>query len=401
MSTPDKVEATIQEVFRQGYNSYQKSHPLPSHVRKAVHFQLLCRTPHLGGHSQYCPDGHYQRSHYNSCKHRMCPQCASIQIERWLQKRAARLLNCDYYHLIFTISHDFNNIWLLNVREMANILFRCSRGTIFRLLKDGKYLGAVPGITGSLHTWSQTQLLHPHGHFLVTGGGLTDTEEWKNSSNGFLLPIKLAMKVFRTLFRWSVRKAVRAGKLTLPDDMDGSAFRKLLRETGCIKWNVYIKKKYSHGVGVVKYLARYIRGGPISNKRILSIEDGFVTFSYADSRDKEETRRGKRKNMRLPIDQFIQRYLLHVPPPRIQVVRHYGLHAGSKKDELNSCRALLGQPPVEEPELLDWQTYCSQRGYDHPELCPVCGKRLLCTSSIEYRANYPPIELLLKNTIWN
>jgi hypothetical protein len=67
-----------------------------------------CRTAALGGYIQACPDGHVSRVWYNSCRHRSCPQCASLQTERWLALQRARLLACDHYHGIFTLPHDLN-----------------------------------------------------------------------------------------------------------------------------------------------------------------------------------------------------------------------------------------------------------------------------------------------------
>ncbi|MBM3225868.1 MAG: hypothetical protein FJZ47_19020, partial [Candidatus Tectomicrobia bacterium] len=48
------------------------------------------------------------------CRHRSCPQCAFIQTERWLAVQRARLLTCDHYHVIFTLPHDLNPLWLGN-----------------------------------------------------------------------------------------------------------------------------------------------------------------------------------------------------------------------------------------------------------------------------------------------
>ncbi len=179
------------------------------------------------------------------------------------------------------------------------------------------------------------------------------------------------------------------GKIELPKGMTKWDFRKLLKKTKRIKWNVHVRERYEHGSGVIKYIARYIRGGSISNSRILFIKDGFVTFSYWDYRKE------KKETMRLSLKEFIQRYLLHVPWPHSQRVRYYGLHSSSKKKDLDICREQLGQPPVEEPEALDWKDYCKKLGHEIIEYCPVCGQRLLCATKIEQRANYPPLKLLL------
>jgi len=72
-------------------------------------------------------------------------------------------------------------------------------------------------------------------------------------------------------------------------------------------------------------------------------------------------------------------FLKHVPKPNAVLVRSYGLYCQNKKDELEKCRAFLGQQPVEEPQTLDWQD-CFKDSNDHPELCPICGKRLVMTT---------------------
>jgi Transposase zinc-binding domain len=92
----------------------------------------------LGGHVQRCPDGHFQRLWYNSCKHRMCPQCAWLQVERWLRRQRARLLACDHYHLIFTMPAELHGLWLANVTAMTPLLFATVRETLGELLGDAK-----------------------------------------------------------------------------------------------------------------------------------------------------------------------------------------------------------------------------------------------------------------------
>jgi hypothetical protein len=44
---------------------------------------------------------------------------------------------------------------------------------------------------------------------------------------------------------------------------------------------------------------------------------------------------------------------------------------------------------MEVPVYLDWQTVCAQRGEAHPERCPICGQRLVCTGVIP-RGGAPP-----------
>ena len=122
-----------------------RRHALPAHVRRAARAIMQCRTAALGGHVQACPDGHVARIWYNSCRHRSCPQCAYLQTERWLALQRARLLACDHYHVIFTLPHDLNPLWLANVPVMTTLLFQAVRDTLGTLLADPKYLGRAAG----------------------------------------------------------------------------------------------------------------------------------------------------------------------------------------------------------------------------------------------------------------
>jgi hypothetical protein len=153
----------LQQLLDTHYPEFERTHPLPEHVRDAVHALRSCRTAALGGHVQACPDGHVERVWYNSCRHRFCPQCTQLQITQWLERQRARLLACDHYHVIFTIPRDLNALWLANVRELATRLFHAAWDTLSALLGDPKYLGATPGMIAALHTWGQTLVLHPHG----------------------------------------------------------------------------------------------------------------------------------------------------------------------------------------------------------------------------------------------
>jgi hypothetical protein len=109
-------------------------------------------------------------------------------------------------------------------------------------------------------------------------------------------------------------------------------------------WVVYAKKPFSNPEYVLDYLGRYTHRVAISNNRIISIEEGKVSFSYRDRK-----RENKLKRMTLSAEEFIRRFLLHVLPDSFVRIRHYGILANrTKKEELGCCRRLLGdegEPP--------------------------------------------------------
>jgi hypothetical protein len=177
--------------------------------------------------------------------------------------------------VIFTLPHDLNPLWLANVPVMTALLFQAARDTLVELLADDKYLGAQQGIIAALHTWSQTLVLPPHLHCLVTGGGLTPDGQWQAVRNGFLLPVRVVMAVFRGKMLSALRRACERDELVLPEAMRPQQFLNQLNRLGHprkTRWHVCIMERYAHGAGVVTYLARYLRGGPLKNARLVACD---------------------------------------------------------------------------------------------------------------------------------
>ncbi|MCP4132849.1 MAG: transposase, partial [bacterium] len=332
---------------------------------------------------QGCPDGHFQRNWYNSCKHRICPQCAWLQITRWLEKKKEQILGCDHFHMIFTIPHDLNFFWYINPKLMSDLLFKGVKETLEDFFKDPRHLGATPGIIASLHTWTQTLIRHPHIHCLITGGGLGADNIWRKPANrdGFLLPSKAVMKKFRGKMLALIDAKVKSGELPLPKTMSIQQWTNLKNKLGRkVKWNVRIQNRYKHGNGVLTYLARYIRGGPISNNRILKIENKTVLFRYRVNG--AEGKKNSTDTIKLPIDEFINRFMQHVPEKGHRVVRAWGLYSPTKKKELDCCRKIFGQLPAEDAEFLSWQDAFSLHNIEEPAHCPQCGKKLMILADI-------------------
>src|SRR5207247_7213530 len=103
-------------------------------------------------------------------------------------------------------------------------------------------------------------------------------------------------------------------------------------------WVVYAKKPFGSPQTVLDYLGRYTHRVALSNNRILALENGQVTFSYRDRRDKDRL-----KSMALDAEEFTRRFLLHVLPDGFMRIRHFGFLANrTKKHALSQCRKLLG-----------------------------------------------------------
>jgi hypothetical protein len=203
--------------------------------------------------------------------------------------------------------------------------------------------------------------------------------------NGYLLPVRVVRLIFRGKFLDGVGKALERGQLFLPQEMTEQKLKNVLNQLGRKKWNVCIRERYRHGSGVITYLARYVRGGPMSNQKLLCGDEVGVTFCYRDHRD------GKVKPMTLTGEQFIGRALWHVPEKGMAVVRHYGLYGRCGQKLREKCRAQLGQRPEEKPVTLDLAGYWEKSGHPEKLCCPVCGERMICVGRFP-RGGSPPHE---------
>ena len=377
---------TVQSILYHSFPTYGQTHRLPPGAHHAVQAMAACRTAALGGHCQRCPDGHVARVWYNSCKQRSCPQCAALQQERWLQKTQTRLLACPHYHTIFTIPHQLHALWLGNTDRLPGLLFSSVRDTLLTLLKDDRYLGATPGLMMTLHTWGRTLSLHPHIHCLVTAGGSTAQGTWKTTRPDYLLPVRVVKALFRGKLLAMIRSVLSVGTLRLPEGISRVQLQTLLNRLGRVEWNVRIQGRYAHGQGVLTYLARYVRGGPLRNSQLLQADKKHVTFRYTDHRD------GRTKPMTLPNAHFIQRLLWHVPEPGQHRIRYGGLYAGASRGRLDHARQSLGQAPVPSVKPMAWTDYMEHIGQPHQGRCPVCNQRLIHADFFPAGGIPPPIK---------
>ena len=234
-----------------------------------------------------------------------CPE----PVEGWIIQREEELLPVPYFHVVFTLPHELNELCLHNPRFMYDLLFESAWYVLQTFAKDPKWLGAQTAATMVLHTWGQNLYLHPHVHCIVPNGGLTNEGKWQNPRKGgpnFLFPILAMNKVYRAYFLKRLKIALEEGMLTLPDNFPKRSDYKTWKEKLYKKeWVVYTKPPFSKPENVVNYLARYSHRIAISNQRIINVTETEVAFSYKDYRDG-----AKQKTMVLQGKDFLQRFCL-------------------------------------------------------------------------------------------
>ena len=312
---------------------------------KVANALVNCRTAALGGFVARCDHCGTTTVQYASCRNRHCPKCQTLKQTRWVEQQSSRLLDIDYWHLVFTLPHDLNPVAQGHPRLIYNLLFKAASQTLLEFGHNPCWIGGEIGVTMVLHTWGQNLNQHIHVHAVVTGGALSaDGKRWLPARNGFLFPTRALSIVFRGKYLELLATAHRDGELQLPGEAD--AFARLDTALRTNDWVVYAKPPFAGARQVLAYLGRYTHKIAISNHRLVDFDGQYVRFRWRDYAD-----RNRQKTMRLHADEFIRRFLLHVLPFRFTRIRHYGLLSNRDRNKkLAACRALLGQDQPQTPQ---------------------------------------------------
>jgi len=338
-----------------------------------------CRTAALGGHLKQCEECAREIPVYNSCRNRHCPKCQGAARAAWLEAREGEVLDVEYFHVVFTVPHELAPLALQNRRAVYGMLFRAASETLLTLGRDPKRLGAELGCLALLHTWGQNLHLHPHLHCVIPGGGLSfDAERWVSCRDGFFLPVRILSRLFRGKFIAQLQHAFHHDKLEfhgrLQDLRHPKAWEGWLETLRNKNWVVYAKPPFGGPRQVLKYLARYTHRVAIANRRLLSTDDGKVTF-----RRKDYANGNRQRIMTLDAVEFLRRFLLHVLPKGFMRVRYYGFLANRHRaDKLERIRFLLGQQPLcvgsGPPAIQPGEDPAEHELLDNSQLCPHCEK---------------------------
>jgi len=297
---------------------------MPSSHRRAFKDILRCRTPALGGHVFECDHCGRLEYSYHSCSNRSCPKCHKNETDSWLRAREKELLPVPYYHVIFTLPHELRSFARLHQKEVYGLLIQSAAGSIIKLAADPHYVGGRVGVMVVLHTWGANLSYHLHVHCLVTGGGLpSDGRTWMPAREDYLAPVKALSRMFRKSFRRGIKR--RFKDVHLP------------RYVWQKDWVVHCKPAVQGTRTVLNYLARYIHRVAITNSRIISADDGKVTFRYKGSGGSQV------KTMTVSAEEFIRRFLQHVLPAGVHKVRYYGLWSPSYRENLSKVQQILTQ----------------------------------------------------------
>jgi hypothetical protein len=132
-------------------------------------------------------------------------------------------------------------------------------------------------------------------------------------------------------------------------------------------WVVYAKPPFGGPEHALRYLSGYTHRVAISNRGLVALEQGNVTFRWRDS-----PHANRQRLLTLPVDEFLRRFLLHLLPRGFMRICNFGFLANRQRASLLPlCFQLLASSA-------DISARTASHDADHPCSstrwnCPVCG----------------------------
>lgn len=245
-------------------------------VRRNCRRVLDCRTLALGG--EVYASSLDEKTFYHTCKSRCCPRCENRGTLLWQREQWSSLPDIDYVGVVLIMPDVFGPIFKANRRFQYDLP---SLGA--SVIQQGvwtRYRVRISVIVIQ-HTFGGRLNYYPHLHLMVTSEGMNTVEVgW---TDGIDLDRNEIMELWRYAVVLYVRRAYRERLFSF--QASNRDFETLMDEQLGPWWNIHISPKMSKTL-FIRYAGRYIYRLPISNRRLLSVNEEQVVYEWKNTKMK-------------------------------------------------------------------------------------------------------------------
>ena len=348
----------LQRIFTDYYEEIKYTlHPRKTEMEN-IDKMLGCGDPSFGGAMYVCTHcGNFKFVPFR-CHSRFCPTCGNKYAMERTTNMSFKLVHVAHRHCVFTIDENLRDFFLHD-RSLLNCLFHAVNSVISRMFfKLNKSKNFTPGFIMVLHTFGRDLKWNPHIHCLLSESGFSDDGFWRHVSH----------------FNYSyLRNAFRTALLNEMHSKIGPSFKKI--KSKCYNdhkqgFYVYAKPNKCNPKIVTKYIGRYLGRPVIATSRIDHYDGETVTFHYNRHEDNRLITES------VPVMQFIQRLIQHIPEKHFKQIRYYGLYAGNHKNDSKLNLAIAKEKRKIFLSFNRWRDCILHSfGYD-PLKCPCCGETM-------------------------
>lgn len=344
-------------------------------IPKAIVKLLSCKHK-VRGYQEYCcltPGCSHVKYVCFTCKSKGCSSCGKKATEVWIQKQHDILPKTSWQHIVFTMPSQLWDFFWLN-RKLLKVIAKLAADCIKAIARKKKL---TPGIFIAIHTFGRSLSRNVHIHVSTTAGGLSDDmTQWKN----LFFKQDTLMKMWRYGIINLFRKMHANEPLKIPKSIQQLltphfTFSHFLSKLYKKQWIVYCGKPTNDHKINVDYLGSYTMRPPIAESKLRHYDGNEVTFSYLDHKTKTY------KKLTLSSEEFIGRFVQHIPDDGFRMIRYYGFLANRVRGQLLTIvHQLIGQQNAYNNPTPTYASLMAKSFGFNPLTCILCGKQLVLTA---------------------
>jgi len=273
-----------------------------------------------------------------------------------------------------------NTLWkIFHERPKAKKkLIRAPYDCLRKLMSEYYGTNVMPASMNTLHTYGRDIKVNNHLHTISTEGGFNKEGDWLRYT---YLPFERKGKIKKTINEVWRDFVLDILKSVLPRTKKNGKFIDGFRRRYPNGFYVYSPSKCRIKTGMMaknkaKYITRYARHPPISDRRLESYDGKYVTFWY------DHPTTNVREWVTMDVFEFIRLVLTHIPNKGFKMVLYYGLYSPRYRKS-KSYQSIFNESgdPIN-PKDMSWrQRRIMDTGSD-PLACDKCGEEMILVSVI-------------------
>lgn len=365
---PNILHAIFFDKF-QNWQSFLRKHSrrIRPVVKKEVRKFQFCGDIRRGYRLLVCEGCHDVRLVPLKCKGKFCLTCATGESRRWAEITANDMLNVMHRHVVFTIDEGLRPIFMMEKYrdQLLKGLMDEAAKIVLNFFRKKKIQA---GIVAALHTFGSQLEFNPHVHMVVTMGGVTNDGKWEECDY-------LPYKMLRVHWQNAVLKLIRR---TLSKWDKGRVQSRLQAAYKNNNKGFYVnapKRSRTNVKGLLEYISRYMKRGPIALNRIIMYDGDQVMFHYKDKR----TNRTETKTM--TAEEFIGAMTRQIQNHHFRTIRRYGIYSRRLKNLMKTIlqayqsqvkKMIIAVKNALKPKK--WAERLTEEFGENPLECSKCGE---------------------------
>lgn len=356
-------------------------------MRKSIIINVLkvlsCKTTFLGYTVLSCLKCSYEKKVPHTCKSRFCSSCGKKATDNWIKTKFNTLPKTKWQHITFTMPSRLWELYWYN-RHLLNKFAPLAADIIKKHAAKKDFL---PGIFLAIHTSGRDLKRNAHIHLTTTLGGLCISNKYQSWISGAFFPHKILKRKWKYNICHLLYEEYKQGNLILPRSLKhiktASAFYSWLQISYKQNWVVHLQKPSKKIKNTIDYIGKYLKRPPIGETKIKKYDGKNVTFEFLDHYTKSKS------FMTLPVLDFIERLITHIPDCNFRTIRYYGFLANKNSSKLLPVvyKLLKMSKTITYKIYISWRNMIKKTFSFDPGCCPHCKTLLMLSYSVFPRHN--------------